>query len=580
MSSYQDWKDSLVEGKNPCRRCQQKGDDNSGDNFHYYGEGNGGFCHACGYTIRSDEYQDDSEEKEEEWKLDIMAKDFSLEDWKELRENCSPDPRGFRGLTEETCKLFGVQHEYDEETGEIVRQYYPQTKEGKFCGIKVRETPKKFYAKGSVGKDCELFGQWKFQNSVSKWVVVCAGEVDQLSGYQMLQDANKGDYEPTPVVSPTTGEGSHKQLQHHYEWFDRFEKIILCYDPDDAGRKGVEAAVKVLPKGKVYVMNLTGFDTNKYLTKGKQKQWVNLFWKAEKYVPKGITSSLNLEDKMKEYLSIPRLSLPPFMYKMEKMLRGGFPMGVIVNILAASGIGKSTIVDAIILHWIMNDGRLVGIVSLEASEGEYGVNLSSAYQKHKINLIESTEERLNFLDETKSIRENLWAREDGSPRFYLVDAEIENMKSKIEYLIRSVGCKIIVLDPIQDVFDALPDDQQALWMKWQKDIVKREQVIMININHSRKSGQGQKANSKGADLNEEDMMGHSSIFKSGAINIVVARDKEADDPFERNVTRSKITKARGIGQTGFSGEFYYDNETHTLYDKDYYLDNKNKLEKF
>lgn len=64
------------------------------------------------------------------------------------------------------------------------------------------------------------------------------------------------------------------------------------------------------------------------------------------------------------------------------------------------------------------------------------------------------------------------------------------------------------------------------------------------------------------------MHGHSSIFKSGGINIILMRDKEAEDPDERNTTRAKLTKARGVGNTGNAGEYYYDNRTHQLWDKD------------
>lgn len=145
------------------------------------------------------------------------------------------------------------------------------------------------------------------------------------------------------------------------------------------------------------------------------------------------------------------------------------------------------------------------------------------------------------------------------------------MKQKIEYLIVALGCKIIVIDPIQDIFDAMPDDQQAAFMKWEKDLVKREQVTIVNISHSRKAQGGQKAGSKGADLSEEDMMGHSSIYKSGGINLIISRNKEDEDEFERNVSRLKVTKARGIGFTGFAGEYYYENVTHKIWDKDDYL---------
>jgi twinkle protein len=146
------------------------------------------------------------------------------------------------------------------------------------------------------------------------------------------------------------------------------------------------------------------------------------------------------------------------------------------------------------------------------------------------------------------------------------------MKQKIEYLVVGLGCKIIVIDPLQDIFDALPEDEQAKFMKWEKDLVKREQVTIINISHSRKALGGQKTGSKGADLSEEDMMGHSSIYKSGGINIIAMRNKEAEDEIERNTTILKVTKARGIGFTGFVGDYYYDNETHQIWDKQDWLD--------
>lgn len=583
MSKYQDWKESLVEGKNQCYKCASKGQDNSRDNFHFYGEGLGGFCHACSHTIPSDEWLLENGEEREEFEEEIIRVGiaFTEEDHDKLKKITSFNPKGYRGLTEETCKYFGVRHEFSQETGEVVKQYYPNTTADKFDGYKERIIfPKKdFRAYGNWSNDSDLFGQWRFKDARGKFVLICAGELDQLSGFQMLEDYRKSrnsDFDPIPVVSPINGEGgAFKQLQNQYQYLDRFEKIILCFDNDEAGGKALEKAVKVMPKGKVYVMRLTLNDTNEYLMGGKEKQWVNAFYKAEKYAPHGITSSLNLEDKMLEYISMPKITLPPFMYKLQKMLAGGIPLGYIVNILSASGTGKSTFVDAMIKHWIMKVDYLVGIVSLEASEGEYGVNLSSSYCGLKLNLIETVEDKIKYLQKPENVakRNELWQKENGDPRFYLVDAEIDTMQQKIEYLVRALDCKIIVLDPLQDIMDMLDADAQAKWMVWEKDLVKKEKVTIININHSRKSGQGQKANSRGADLSEEDIMGSSTIFKSGAINIVLTRDKENEDDIERNTTYAKITKARGVGKTGPAGSYYYDIDTHTIHDKEWWEDN-------
>lgn len=571
MSKWGLWKKSLKYGKNPCYRCRKDGGDKAGDNFFYYGDGKGGFCFSCRLTIPSGNIE--SVEEDEEYNL--VGKEFNKEIFDKIKEITTTDSKNFRGIRKEITSYFGVRHEFDTGTGEVIKQMYPCTIDAELSGLKIREIPKSFDSFGVTGKECDPFGWFRFKESSGKYCLITAGEVDCLSAYQMLKDYTDGkgqsEYGYTPCVSSTLGESSVSQLQDKYEWFDRFERCIICYDPDKAGEAAVEKLAKVLPRGKAYKMELVIGDTNQYLQDGKQKEWINLFFKAKKIMMTGVTGSSSLLEKMKEYVSVARISLPKFLHKLEEKLRGGFPIGYIINIMAASGAGKSTYVDAMILHWIMNSPYKVGVVSLEASEGEYGVNIGSAFIECKINLGRTVEERLSSIESNEEALKTLFTDDAGNDRFYIVDPDVDTMKAKIEYLVVALGCKIIVIDPIQDIFDALPDDAQASFMKWQKDLVKREQVTVVNISHSRKSQGGQKAGSKGGDLSEEDMMGHSSIYKSGGINIIISRNKEEEDEFERNISRLKVTKARGIGFTGFAGEYYYENETHKIWDKDDYL---------
>lgn len=507
----------------------------------------------------------------------------------EMSENITQDQRAFvdevssfssnmfRGIRDEVCRFYATRSESTD--GSVEKRYYPSLEDGGLVGYKIRIVEgKKFTSIGSVGKNSEMFGQFRWKGG-AKTVIICGGEEDAMATYQMLYDNSKKGSDGKPlyplpaVVSPLVGENCKGQLKTQYEWLDKAEKIILCFDNDEPGLKATEEAAKVLPSGKVFVMDLPCKDPNECLESGKVKEFVDAYWRNHKYVPAGITSSDNLEEKMLEYVSMERISLPPFMHKMQKMLRGGIPLGYIVNLLAASGQGKSTIADAMIIHWIMENPYTVGIVSLEASEGEYGVNLSSSYCGFKINLLETAKERVEYLQKPENVakRRELWTRDNGDPRFYLVDADIENLQRKCEYGIKVLGWRIVVLDPLQDIFDCMDSDQQAKFMKWQKDMVKQYSMVFLNINHSRKSQSGQKANSQGASLSEEDMHGHSSIFKSGGINIIISRNKEAEDDVERNTTYVKISKARGVGNTGPAGAFYYDNRTHTLHDRDDYF---------
>jgi hypothetical protein len=115
-------------------------------------------------------------------------------------------------------------------------------------------------------------------------------------------------------------------------------------------------------------------------------------------------------------------------------------------------------------------------------------------------------------------------------------------------------------------------------MKWLKGMVKSHDVSFILINHVRKSAGGSKANSAGADLFEEDFQGSSAIFKSAACNLLFTRNKEAENEVERNVTTMKMTKCRWTGNTSpQAGKYFYDNQVHTLYDLDDYLDRNPKV---
>lgn len=573
-----------TESKSQCPRCAENGRDSKGDNLHNYGEGKGSYCFSCNYTILSDDEKakrgidtlDDFYEGEE-----VSTKEtITQEEIDKVKSYTGTKGCNLRGITDATYKAYSIRHKYSEETGEPVEQYYPILKDNTMSGFKIRILPKDFSTIGKVGKESDMFGQFKFWNTRGKFVVITAGEVDSLSAFQMLEDYRKSrnsDFEPIPVVSSVIGEsGSHKQIQLHYEWFNRFEKILICYDSDDAGKEAVHKVAKVLPKGKTFIMELPLKDVNAMLEASKEKQFIDCFFKAKAYTPNGIVASTDIMSKVVESAKTPKIPLPPFMHKLQKMMAGGIPLGVIVNMGSASGTGKSTICDEMSYFWIFNSPHKVGVVTLESDAGQWGTNIISRHISQKVNLIEDAEEKVNLL-ESEDIEDkckNLWANEDGTPRFYIIeerDGSLDSLKEQIMQLIIACDCKVVILDPLQDVLDGLSNDEQAVFLKWQKGLVKSHCVTFININHVRKSGGGQKANSTGADLHEEDFAGSSAIFKSGACNLIFTRDKEAEDEIERNTTKMKASKIRWTGKTGCAGEYYYDNETHTVHDKEDYF---------
>ena len=570
--------DLTREHKTGCPRCIRNGRDNSHNNLHVYASTESAHCWSCSWTIPSKEHREamgwDEDFNEEE---EVVTREkITPEENEKIKARTSADGKGYRGIKTATNNFFGVRYEYDEETGEPVKQFVPTTIAGELSGYRTRTFPKDFsHPIGQVGKECDMVFQFRFKTHTGT-CIISGGETKALSTYQMIYDnqaaRGKLDYETTAVVCSTLGEnGAHKQVQAQYEFFNQFKKIIVCMDEDEAGQKATEQIIKVLPKGKAWVMRMRYKDADDYVKAGKQQEFIQDFLKAKKYVPSGVTASTDITDKMKEFLSQPRLTLPPYLHKLQAKLRGGLPV-CIFNILAASGSGKTTHVDAMTLHWIMQGNKKVGIIPMETCEGEYGVNLLSSFSEIKMNLFETVEERLNFIEreDIVELQQKLFYDDEGNPRFYILDAEAETLRERVEYLIVSLECKIIIIDPIQDVFDMLGEEEQAKFMGWMKGWMKKG-ITFVNVNHSRKSGQGQKANSKGAELSEEDMMGHSSIFKSGGVNLILMRNKDAETEEERNTTIMKLSKARGVGDTGMVGKYYYEMSKHKLWDLDDYL---------
>ncbi len=559
--------------KEQCPVCALKGLDKSKNNLAVYEDG-GKFCFgACNRAISlSESYKAKLELiKEFECKeLVFPVTNFTKEHWDVLKEKLTTDPKGYRGLKKSTCETYRVFHEIDAVTNKVKKQYYPISKDNKFSGIKIRQEPKAFYAEGTNDSQCDLFGQALFTQSTSKWIIYVEGELDALSAFQMLEAQRKSDFASIPVVSGTVGAGgSVNQLKNNYTFLDRFEKIILIPDQDEAGQAAIERIAQSLPKDKLYIADLPAKDANEMLMAGREKEFVTaVLWKHRHYSPAGIFGSDVIFDKILEKALTPKTPFPPFLDKLNYICGGGIPSGAIVNILAPSGVGKTSLVNQCVLHWIKQKLN-PGIVSLEADLGDYGENILGAHMEQKLQLIVDPQDKFNAISGMQKEAEKLFINEDGRPSFYVIDerGDYENLQPKIEELIISCNSKLVVIDVLSDVFEGMPLDFQSKWMAWEKAICKRYGVILINVVHARKTGGGQKAGSNGAVLSEEDMAGSSSQFKSGSLNMILSRDKSSEDEVIRNLVSVHLSKNRitGITQNNIM-HLAYNLKTHTLSD--------------
>jgi len=570
--------DLTREGHTTCPKCRSKGRDNTGDNLYVYGldndqEHKGAYCHSCNYTIPSEKWLKENGGTLEE-EEDVVGREFNAEIAKQLRVVSGTHPKNYRGIREDISTSMNVRYEYDG-LGAVTRTYYPITKDYKMAGYKVRQHPKDFKSPGPMGetgKDCDLFGQFKYRNS-SGTIIIVGGEHDQLAAMQMLKDNDpQGKYPEVAVVSGTCGETSlYKQLQGQYNFLNKFKKIVLCLDNDKAGQEAMEKCVKVLPRNKVYIMTLDCKDPNEALEKGQREHFITQFFKAKLYTPAGVYASNMLFEAALECLDAQVISMPGFMRVAANMLGGGLVREEITMILAKTSIGKTLLVNELTKHIIENHPEdTLGILSLEATYKKYSRNLLSSFLHIPLHRKSKEEKEVILRDNEERIR-NFYERGDGTPKFFVCDdrgANVDAVKEKVLEMVVHYGVTILVIDPYSDLLSGMSVQEQEELATWLKRIMKEYGITIIVISHVKKA-----SNNSGEHITEDDTMGSSFLAKGAGITIALERDKAAEDPVERNTTYCYILKNREFSETGSAGSFYYEIQTATLHDKEQFFSN-------
>lgn len=575
--------DLSYEHKTACPWCITKGRDRSGDNLHVYGldedsEHLGAKCFSCGAVIPSVKWlRDNKEITLEEMEYELVSTEFNDEVHEGIKSITTTNGKGYRGISEEANKFFGVRYEYNQEDGSLAAMYTPNTKgvlkgvplKDALCGYGIRKMPKRFSCVGESGKDVDLFGAFRYLTHKGT-VLLCAGQVDLLSAYTMLkQDYDKRgnkQFEMAAVVSPTNGEGSVAQIKNHYEYFSQFSKIIVVYDNDEAGRVATEAVAQVLPKGKVYTFPLRYKDVNEYLVNGKEKEFIHDFFTSlnRQYTPDGIYASSGLYEEALKYATVDKLSLPPVLRKVEDMF-GKIVTGEIFLAYGDTSVGKSLFTDTIVEHWIMNEpNHTVGILSLEADKSKYATNLMARHLGVNLNRMEG-EERVDFLKrpEIKERVEKFLQKPTGESRFYVYDnrgTSLDSVKNSILEMIKKLSVTIIVIDVISDLYMHLSLQEQDEFVNWLKSLtLEFPNVTIMVVAHTRKRDIN-------AQITEQDIIGSSILAKSAAQTFSLERNKLEECPIKRNTTVVTVQKNRHGQSTGIASRIYFNPADGTLND--------------
>lgn len=564
------------------------------------------YCYSCNQVFRKEELYKTSVAKElgvnegevTERKPFVRAEKKQPITKEEIREILSYgyDGGGYRGLKEEFRRFFG--HAIKMVDGEPIAEWYPETKDGKLTGYKSRHFPKNFGYdnKGLTGVKSDLSGQVKFKDQNFRDILICGGENDKVAAYQMWVENQRekakrkkldsDEYDYMPVVSGTTGESSLiNQIRNNYDFICSAENIYLGLDNDEAGLAAMEDICSILPKDKLKVIKWSMKDPNNYIhnKEGKDysKKFISDFYAAKDYEDSGIFASSGLMPYIKDALKLDRIPLPDYMSGLEGMTKGsGLIKNRLYNLIGITSCGKSTHVNAMVHHFAFLPTEKCAVISLEATKGEYGVDILSLHLEKNL-YWEEADNVLEYLDSPDVVEKanELFIDEYGESRFFVVDdrkGTVASLEKLCETLRNKYGVTLIVIDVLTDLLRVTNNEEQAKHLNWQSNFVKSG-VTIINVLHTRKLAQSN--NGIPVKATEYDALGSSIFVQKAAGNIIINRNKEAPDCdwIEKNTTYVTVAKMRQ-GKTGDTTPWYYDPETRKCYDRDkFFQDNPDKL---
>jgi len=538
---------SKIIGDAACPQCREMGRDSTGNHLMLFDDGNK-YCNRCHYF----ESKDGTQTRE---RGDDVVKEekLSFYDVKELPVFGIPH----KGIKIDACEHFGIRTEFNGQ-GEPDRTWYPHYTNGKLDGYKSKDRDKSFAAVGNL-KGGELFGQ-SVTRTGGAFLVVTEGEDDACAVWQCLSDRTDLAGWTPAVVSLTHGaSGALKDISENLEFISAFNRVILCFDEDDEGRRAVEKVCPILA-GKVYVTKLPEKDANDMLLAGKgdELKWA-IVKHAKKYQPDGIINGSDTWERYKHSSNIQCVAYPEEWGDLNRMTYG-FRPGSIVTITSGTGLGKTQVCRELKYHvWKTTDWSIADI-SLEEDVGDSVGGIMSLHMGRRLHLpdVQVQEEH------ERKVHEELF----GSGRFSFYDhfggMDDESLFNKLRYF-GATGHRAIFLDHLSIIvseYAAEGGERERIDTVMTKlaKLAKELEVVIFLVVHLRKEGSG-RSFEQGAVPSLDDLRGSGSIKQLSWDVIALSRNQQHYDPYCRNVSKLTVLKCRFTGRTGPAGYLKFDEDT-------------------
>lgn len=509
--------------------------------LYQHGEEVRGYCYVCDSPFRH--INIDTMEQTDMQAQSRGSPPKTLE-WVEANSTFADIPD--RGISKAVAQALGIRVGLNPTTGEIEKHYYEARKNQKICGYKVRDVAtKQFYSIGDL-TDTELFGQHRASPG-GRLLIITEGELDAAAATEMIKAKGK-NYR---VVSLPTG-ANDRSARVNLEYLSSFEKVFLALDQDEAGRAAEEAISLILPHGNVKLMRFSEKDPCDMLKANKAAEFFGSIWNAQDYRPDGIVSVDDIfEEAIKPVewgLSWPwaRLTAETFGYRRKEIYGFG----------AGSGCGKTEGFKEIIDHVMYTHNLTAGVIFLEEPTGK----------TLKVLAGKRVNKRFHIPDAGWTEDEIRAGIADLKGRVYLFNhfgnKDWDNIKSRIRYMVLTLGIKDIFLDHLTALVAQEADEYRALnrIMEEMASLVQELDCTIFYISHLRKAAGT--PHEEGGRVSADQFKGSGAIVFWSNFLFGYERNQQADNDDEKNTTTFRVLKDRNTGlATGVTFKLFYDHTT-------------------
>lgn len=448
-----------------------------------------------------------------------------------------------RGITEETCRVFGyMRGSLNGQPVQIANYYHPETRE--LVGQKIRTKDKTFKVFGKLHD--ALFG-WQAWPVGGKKIVITEGEIDALTVSQV--QGNK-----YPVVSLPNGASSAKKaILANMDYLKRFDEVVLMFDMDEPGRTATEQAAKLLgPRARI--AELPRKDPNETFLEMGAEPIIKAIWNAKVRKPAGLYTGEEVltmgEVSIEMGKSYPWESLTAATY-------GKRPHEMYL-IGAGTGCGKTDWMKEDIAHNIAVHGEKCMTIFLEEPSLPLTIATIAGKIDGQLYHIPGREFDREQYERTKRlVAENLLL-------FKVEDSiEPEDVTELIREAVEGYGVKHVYLDHVTYLLDSSGDGDLAATkqlMRSLNDLNKSLPFTLYYVAHLRKKDSKVRSHEEGGRITLDDFAGGKAITQYA--NFVYGLERSQQDPDEKDVTTFRILKDRYTGQgTGLTFYLQYDPTT-------------------